>query len=64
MEIRRYVNGKAVTQGELSSLALTTPALISAVRDAGRRAEREEPPSAHRESGPLTAPTAPTRADG
>lgn len=37
MEIRRYVNGKPVTQKELSALEVNTPELLGAVRDVRRR---------------------------
>ena len=39
MEIKRYMNGKAVSREELKSFALMTPELEHAVRDARRRAE-------------------------
>ena len=39
MEIFRYLNGKAVTKRELSSLALVTGELRMAVQEAGKRAE-------------------------
>ncbi len=42
MEFSRYVNGQTVTQQELSSLSLVIPALTQAVRDAERRAERQD----------------------
>jgi len=37
MEIHRYVNGREVSVGELAVLSVTTPELIGAVREAGRR---------------------------
>ena len=59
MEIRRYLNGKPVTEGELSVLNLATPELQNAVRDARRRVVREEAAT-----GSEPALSDPTRADG
>ena len=41
MKIQRYVNGRAVTQGELATLAVATPALRFAVAEADRRSSEE-----------------------
>ncbi len=39
VEIKRYINGKPVSQEELAKLKVLTPELEHAVKDARRRAE-------------------------
>ena len=63
MEIFRYLNGKAITQEELSSLSLVTGELQSAVREAEKRVERSpKGGKAERESEILLATV--MKADG
>ncbi len=54
MQIRRYLNGKPVTQGELAGLELVTDELRTAVRDVRRRLAGE----AGRERGEARPPVA------
>lgn len=64
MQIRRYLNGRPITQRELAGLELVTDELRTAVRDVRRRLAGEAGQAEGKVYPPVTEDVREVRADG